>query len=446
VSITTPKPGQTVAPNVRVHPNGQSFEVRVSPFTPVAGYPLTDEGLDDATAFAIKLRKRRAAGITGDPDARDDEARTLAEATADHLADLDKVGGRNGTPYGREGMKAAKRDARPWLGEKIPPRFGKGGAVIEAVEPVDEHGRLLGATPLDELRLAPIESFLVARYEVTPRAAVGESQMLHAVLAKETAKGRKLDPTLLAGLPRLKRQKQRRRGFHLLEYEFLLEHVVEHQRPLIRLGTTLGGRIMELLQAEDAWVDFDARVLTIPAWACKERRDKPLPLLAEELELIREAQRLRSPSTVRGRYGTRLLHPRRHGSAWSHRHFYEQVVAKSRRRAAKAWRELDDLADDAPTPFEWVVRDRHGDVVLAEDGTAKIGGFQPHDMRRSAATIMRELGVPPELAALRLGHKDAGYLLVTVYADSRAEALRAELDRIDEAGGVAAAFARRAAG
>jgi hypothetical protein len=43
---------------------------------------------------------------------------------------------------------------------------------------------------------------------------------------------------------------------------------------------------------------------------------------------------------------------------------------------------------------------------------------------------MRELGISPELAASRLGHKDAGHLLVTVYAETRRENLHAELQAI----------------
>jgi hypothetical protein len=52
--------------------------------------------------------------------------------------------------------------------------------------------------------------------------------------------------------------------------------------------------------------------------------------------------------------------------------------------AAKAWREQHDLAPDAPTPFEWVVTDAHGRPVVDVDGTLKVGGFAPHDLRRGA--------------------------------------------------------------
>ena len=56
---------------------------------------------------------------------------------------------------------------------------------------------------------------------------------------------------------------------------------------------------------------------------------------------------------------------------------------------------------------------------------------------------MRELGISPELAASRLGHKDAGHLLVTVYAETRRENLRAELQAIAAEGGIDARLASR---
>jgi hypothetical protein len=53
--------------------------------------------------------------------------------------------------------------------------------------------------------------------------------------------------------------------------------------------------------------------------------------------------------------------------------------------------------------------------------------------------------VPAELAAVRLGHKDAGALLLRKYAnrDKRAR-LRAELDSIAADGGIDGRLAKRA--
>jgi integrase len=453
VSVTTLTPGARIADGVRVHPNGKSLEVRVRPYKPVAGFPLHDP--DRAVDYAIALRKRRAAGDLTPPGPVEVEVgdRTLADATRDHLTDLETIGGRQGNAYGATGMKAARRDARPWLGQSIPPRFGKGHdddgrpIILEAPEPVDELGRPFGLIALDELRGAPIGDYLRKRHAVTPRAAVGERQMLLAVVERELGRGHRIDASVLAGLPRLKRATVKRSCMRLAEFDYMTRHTPDHQRRGLWLGCTLGGRIMELLQAEDAWLDLEAGTITIPAWACKERREKELDLLAEELMLIREQQLIRSPNTARGKLGTRLLFPRRDGGRWRHANYFDRVVVRMRHRAALAWREEHDLGPDAPTPFEWIVRDRDGDVVLADDGTPKVGGFQPHDLRRGAATILRELRVPHELIAARLGHKDAGYLVAVTYAETRRDALRDELARIDAAGGIRAALeAARAAG
>lgn len=57
--------------------------------------------------------------------------------------------------------------------------------------------------------------------------------------------------------------------------------------------------------------------------------------------------------------------------------------------------------------------------------------------------MRRELGISPELAASRRGHKDAGHLLVTVYAETRRENLRAKLQAIAAEGGIDARLASR---
>jgi integrase len=242
----------------------------------------------------------------------------------------------------------------------------------------------------------------------------------------------------------LRRPKNKRKGLTLEELRFLASHAPKAQQRVFLLGGTLGGRIMELLHAEDAWLDLDVPTLTIPAWACKERRDRAIYLLPEEVALIREQQLIRPANTARGRDGSLVLFPRPGGRAWGyHGGFYGRVVVPTRTKAAEAWRRTCKLPADAPTPFEWQLRDAHGELKLGDDGKPVITGFAPHDLRRGAATLMRELGLSPELSASRLGHKDSGYLLVTVYADAREERLRAELDAIADEGGIDARLARR---
>lgn len=45
-------------------------------------------------------------------------------------------------------------------------------------------------------------------------------------------------------------------------------------------------------------------------------------------------------------------------------------------------------------------------------------GLTCHDLRHTATNLMREAGMPVELAAERLGHKDGGALLLRTYGRS----------------------------
>ena len=86
------------------------------------------------------------------------------------------------------------------------------------------------------------------------------------------------------------------------------------------------------------------------------------------------------------------------------------------------WREECGATADAPTPFD---------------------NFKPKDYGAARRRSCAQLGISPELAASRLGHKDAGHLLVTVYAETRRENLRAELQAIAAEGGIDARLASR---
>lgn len=70
------------------------------------------------------------------------------------------------------------------------------------------------------------------------------------------------------------------------------------------------------------------------------------------------------------------------------------------------WREQEGLPVTAPTPFD---------------------GVQPHDLRATAATLMRDAGFSREQAAARLGHADTGQLLNRIYdvGDRRARMRKA---------------------
>jgi integrase len=95
-----------------------------------------------------------------------------------------------------------------------------------------------------------------------------------------------------------------------------------------------------------------------------------------------------------GRAPSRYVFPKREGGPWTYRHWRKLIWDKARERARKAWRERDGLDDEAPTPF---------------------CELTPHDLRSTAATLMRDAGFSREEAAARLGHADTGQLLDRVY-------------------------------
>jgi hypothetical protein len=79
------------------------------------------------------------------------------------------------------------------------------------------------------------------------------------------------------------------------------------------------------------------------------------------------------------------------------------------------WREQRGLPADAATPFEWPLVDDDGELELDGNGDLVLEALEPHDLRATAATLMRDAGFTREQAAARLGHADSGKLLDRVY-------------------------------
>jgi integrase len=435
VSLTTPLPG------VRLHPNGASWQVRISPYPDVSGFPTVDE----ANEYAVELRKLKRAGVRVAPTRESVNNLTLlGDVAREYLERLADIGGRNGTPYSTEGLAKARHSCLPWLGEQVPTRRRK-GVEIDAPPAIDERtGLRFAEMPVAALSLQPIDRYLTRRARDTRRAAIGEQQSLAKILQLAQRHGERVDPALLALEP-LRRVKTKRRGLTLAELRFLAEHAQPSQQAVFLLGGTLGGRIMELLRSEDAWFDLDERSVTIPAHVAKERREKTLDLLPEEVALVKKQRLVRSAETRTGPGGTCWTFPRVEGGPWArHSGFWNRVVLPTRARAAVTWRHVHGLTVDAPTPFEWIVTDRHGRPVIDVDGTFKTGGFAPHDLRRGAADLLLSLGLPLELVAARLGHKDAGTLVATTYSTLNRDRLRRELDRIAADGGIDGRLAKLA--
>jgi integrase len=273
-----------------------------------------------------------------------------------------------------------------------------------AHDPNDER-----ATPFAGLRLSELEPLAVDRYlrrtrsAQAPASARNEQQVLKRVLREAQRDGASFDAALLTlePLPKVRRDRKRR-ALGAAELDLLVSCAPDYARRMLELAGSGGFRIGELFTLTDdrLALDGEAPHVLIPAELCKERRDKRVPLLPAEVRLLREQLLLRAP-------GSSLVFPKRHGSPWRYGHFHRFVWRPALKRAALVWRRSHELAEDAPTPF---------------------CDLKVHDLRRTAATLMRQAGLELEHAAARIGHADGGRLLLEVYrgevqADELAEAV-----------------------
>jgi integrase len=274
-------------------------------------------------------------------------------------------------------------------------------------------GQKFAQLPLDRLDVATVEDAILARAREHPTSAREELQKLKAALRYAAGRGSEFQLGLLEIEPVRVSREPKGRALTLDELDFLLSFAVDDQRRGLELLGNVGLRVSELLGLLPGHVDLDGRALHIPAWLCKERRAKTIPLLPDELALLRE-QLAWKPA------GAERVFPRKGGTPWRREHFYTAVVVATRKRAAVAWRREHGLEAEAATPFEWPA------VV---NGKQTVAGIAPHDFRRTAATLMRDAGLTREQAALRLGHADAGELLDRVYdRGDRVQRARVALD------------------
>jgi integrase len=375
VTITTAK----LLPGVDQH--GAGYRVRLS----FDGRPHIELGFqtpDQANARVLELRDLRRRGL---PPTAAPAQLTLAEATDAFLA-RKRVSGRGRTLRHR-GLEHWQRATQPW-------RTG-------------EHA----ATPLPMLRRDRLERTVLERAAAAPTSARNELQALKAIL-RYTADP-SVDPAILTIEP-IAVTPRRRRALTVDELELLAGCAPDYARRMLLLNGTAGFRIGELFTLTDDRLDLHPASVEAPAHGsvlvtaelAKERLDKRVALDAQEVALVREQLMARAP-------GTRLVFPTRTGRPWRYGQFHKLVWAKATERAAAVWRDEHRLDDDAPTPF---------------------CDLTPHDLRATAATLMREVGFSREEAADRLGHVDSGELLERVYdqGDRGARAQRAIAARVPQ--------------
>jgi integrase len=337
-----------------VDQHGAGYRCRLS----FGGDPYIETGLataDAANARILELKELRRLGL---PPSAAPADRTLAEAAQAFLA-RKQVSGRGRTLRAR-GLEHWRRACKPWLD--------------------GEHAE----TPLKLLRRHPLERTILARAAAAPTSARNELQALKAVL--RYAADPDLDQSILTIEP-IAVTHRTRKALTVDQLELLASQAPEYARRMLLLAGTAGFRIGELFTLTDDRLDLHAGTALVTAELAKERLAKQVALDAEEILLLREQLLARAP-------GTRLVFPTATGRPWRYGQFHKLVWAKACDRAADVHRDEHGLAETDPTPFD---------------------DLTPHDLRSTAATLMRAAGFTREEAADRLGHVDSGELLDRVY-------------------------------
>lgn len=368
----------TLLPGVSRHRS--KFRVRVQ-FAPGVRVIETHATADEANARLLELKRMREAGLV--PATAPLEL-TLREACDALLARKRATVSRKTHRRLRErGVEWWERATRPW----------RDGPFADL--------------PLPLLRRDRLEDAILARAAVAAKTAGDELYGLKAALRYAGERGARFDAAILQIEP-IARMRRRRHALTGPELEFLAGHAPDYGQRMLLFKGTVGCRVSELFTLVDRRVDLEASTIFVPAALCKEAVDKVIDLTGEERALVREQLLARTA-------GTELVFPTKTGLPWRYPQFHRLVWAKAVTRAAAAWREERGLAADSSTPFEWQLVDERDEPLFAADGRPVLDRLEPHDLRATAATLMRDAGFTRDAAAARLGHADSGELLDRVY-------------------------------
>ena len=342
-----------------VDEHGSGFRVRVR-FGNGARIIEIHPSADAANARLLELRRLRDAGLT---PALAPVEQTLAEAVAAlRTRKQTTVSRKTRRPLRARTLEWWQRITEPWLAEPY------------------------GSLPVSLLSRNAVEDYVLARAVEAAKSAGDELYGLKAVLRLARERGSRIDERILALEP-VTRETRTRLALDVHELELLAACAPDYARRFLLFKGTVGCRINELFTLTVDCVDLPGGAIFIAAEFAKEGVEKWIELTREEVALLREQLLARAA-------GSPLVFPTRTGLPWRHYQFLRLVWYKARSRAAVCWRAEHGLAGDAPTPFD---------------------GLQPHDLRATAVTLMRDAGIPREDAAARIGHADSGELLERIY-------------------------------
>ena len=394
--------GQVKLPNIRITPEGR-WQVRVHPF-PAENFA----SLEDAIAREAELRALREAGLRHRPVESATEL-PLSEWGDRLLLEKRTRGGKKG-PLSSRGDRFWVTSVRPWAGEVIQggPRDGERVFESEYADhrrweaARDARGAFLADRPLSSIALLEVETYVQRRVLEARSQAAYEVQGLKAILSLARKHGAAFDDRLLELEPVVIPKSTRGLALDEEQTAFLVARAPEHSRRALSLLATVGFRLEELLALTDDRVNFDRREVYIPD--PKERREKTIPLMTSETNLLREQRVVRKGQTG-------LLFPRPGGTPWGG-HFWDDVLVPTRRRAVEDWRKKEghDPKDETrATPFDRI---------------------DNHRLRHTAITLMARAGLKPELIAQRVGHNDGGALVLKRYRHVLDGELRNALDDV----------------
>ena len=371
----------TLLLGVRPHPHGKGFEVRVQ----INGVKISESyrTANEANARKLELEKlreggfavARGAGASGQTVRQAGEALLLRKSTLVSRKTKRKL--REG------GIEWWRRITKPWV--------------------QGDYADL----PLSLLHRADVEDLIMLRASEHPKAANDELYGLKAILRYAGTRGGQYDHGILEIEP-IAQIRRVRRSLDVAELEFLASHAPDYAERLLLFLGTAGLRIKEAFTLTDDRIDLRAGEVFIPAALCKEGVDKIIDLTGEEKMLLREQLIARAP-------GTNVVFPSKTGKRWLYPRFHHAVWHKAVRRAARAWRAEHRLGEWDSTPFEWQLLDDRGVPRISDDGSPVLDRLEPHDLRATAATLMRDAGYTRDQAAARLGHADSGELLDRLY-------------------------------
>jgi integrase len=350
-------------------------------------FPLTPAGVDAANERARELERMRRRGESPEDEIR---AWTLGEACSSLL---------------REKRQGRSSHTKRVLADSSIQWWERRLSVWR-----DPDGDW-AATPLSRLRAAPVADYLLARAAHHDREAANELGGLKAVLRHALSREQVVSQAILA-LDVVVGPRRERRALSVDELEYFVAHAPLYARRMLLVAGTVGTRIGELWSLAPERIDPIESTLFVPARLCKERRDKTIDLTREELELVLEQINENGSDCA-------VVFPSQTGVPWSRNRygdFHRMVWAKTVARAAAAWRKEHELEPDASTPFEWRLENPDtGQLVVDPDGAHVLDRLEPHDLRVTAATLMRDAGYTREQTAARLGHNDLGELLDQLY-------------------------------